>query len=70
MPIELTLTTSWKGAEEGRRGSKRSFQSKETILGLGGSVLEDNGMPPCQNTHHSPKEEWDQANIVLARSLW
>jgi hypothetical protein len=37
----------WKGLEEGRQGSTRSFQSKETIMGLGGSVLGESGMLLC-----------------------
>jgi hypothetical protein len=32
---------------EGNQGSKRSFQSKETTLGLGGSVIEECGILPC-----------------------
>jgi hypothetical protein len=44
---ELTSTLVWKCVEEGRQGSTRSFQSKETILGLEGSMLEVSGMPPC-----------------------
>jgi hypothetical protein len=50
---EVTLSTIyrrmpliWKGVEEGSRGSTRSFQSKETTLGLGGSVLRESGMLP------------------------
>jgi hypothetical protein len=31
----------WKGVEEGSRGYTISFQSKETTLGLGGSILEE-----------------------------
>jgi hypothetical protein len=45
--IDSTRTIIWKGAEEGRRGSTRLFQSKETIIGLGGSILKESGMPPC-----------------------
>jgi hypothetical protein len=37
----------WKGVEEGSRCSTRSFQSKETSLGLGGSILRESGMLPC-----------------------
>jgi hypothetical protein len=29
----------WKGVEKGSQGSTRSIQSKETTLGLGGSIL-------------------------------
>jgi hypothetical protein len=45
--IDSSMTIIWKGVEEGRRGSIISFQSKETILGVGGSVFEEIGMPPC-----------------------
>jgi hypothetical protein len=38
----------WKGVEEGSRGSTRSFQSKETTLGLGGSILKESGMLPSE----------------------
>jgi hypothetical protein len=44
--IGSTRTVISKGVEEGRRGTTRLVQSKETILGLGGSVLEESGMPP------------------------
>jgi hypothetical protein len=37
----------WKVVEEGIQGSTRSFQSKETILGLGGSLLRESEMLPC-----------------------
>lgn len=43
--MELTLTFIWKGAVEGRRGSTRLSQSKETLLELGGGTFEVVGMP-------------------------
>jgi hypothetical protein len=51
---EVTLSTIyrrmpliWKGVEEGIQGSTRSFQSKETTIGLGGRILEESGILPC-----------------------
>ena len=44
--MELTLTFIWKGAAEGRRGSTRLSQLKETLLELGGGTFEEIGMPP------------------------
>jgi hypothetical protein len=51
---EVTLYTiyrrillNWNGVEEGSQGYIRSFQSNETTLGLGWSVLEESGMLPC-----------------------
>jgi hypothetical protein len=37
----------WKVLEEGIQGSTRSFQSKETVLGIGGSLLKESEMFPC-----------------------
>jgi hypothetical protein len=52
---EVTLSTIyqifpliWKGVEEGIRGSTRSFQSKETTLGIVGSILKDSGILPSE----------------------
>jgi hypothetical protein len=45
--IHRRMPLIWKGVEEGSRGSTRSFQSKETTLRLGGSVLKESGMLPC-----------------------
>jgi hypothetical protein len=54
MLAKVTLSTIyrripliWKGVEEGSWGSTRSFQSKETTLGIGGSILEESGMLSC-----------------------
>jgi hypothetical protein len=54
MLAEVTFSTIyrripliWKGVEEGSRCSTRSFQSKETSLGLSRSVLRESGMLPC-----------------------
>jgi hypothetical protein len=38
----------WKGVEEGSRGSTILFQSKETTLGLRGSILEESGILPSE----------------------
>ena len=41
------LTFIWKGASEGRRGSTRLSQSKETIRELGGGLSKVSLVPPC-----------------------
>jgi len=46
MFVELTLTFIWKGAAEGRQGSTRVSQSKETLLELGGGAFEERRIPP------------------------
>jgi len=51
--ILINSTLIWKGAEEGRCGSTRYFQSKETILELGGSMLEVSGKPHVQRVLNS-----------------
>ena len=47
MFVELTSNLILKGEKEGRRGSIRLFQSKETILELRGIILEVSGISPC-----------------------
>ena len=51
MFLESNLTLIWKGAAEGRRGSTRLSQSKETLLELGGATFKETGMPPRLEEH-------------------